>query len=101
VCICKHLPTLLAEVLLTGRPLTEAQLLRVCHAPPNDPARERGLTLRRVSKVRRPKPIDYGASPQAQATSPTGLAFPSRPSDHESDDPTKLGTTRASQIPAL
>ncbi|KAH9079546.1 Pkinase-domain-containing protein [Lactarius deliciosus] len=44
------------------RPLTEAQLLSVCHAPPNDPAREHGLTLRRIAKAKRPKPIVYAAS---------------------------------------
>ena len=66
----------------TGRPLTEAQLLSVCHAPPNDPARERGLTLRRVIKAKRPKAIGYGV-----ATSPTGFVFPSKSSGHEGDDP--------------
>jgi mitogen-activated protein kinase kinase kinase len=66
----------------TGRPLTEAQLLSVCHAPPNDPARERGLTLRRVTKAKRPKAIGYGV-----ATSPTGFVFPSKSSGHEGDDP--------------
>ncbi|KAJ7449849.1 ste11-like protein [Mycena latifolia] len=29
-----------------GEPLSEAELLSVCHAPPNHPAREHGLTLR-------------------------------------------------------
>jgi mitogen-activated protein kinase kinase kinase len=66
----------------TGRPLTEARLLSVCHAPPNDPARERGLTLRRVTKAKRPKAIGYGV-----ATSPTGFVFPSKSSGHEDDDP--------------
>jgi mitogen-activated protein kinase kinase kinase len=66
----------------TGRPLTEAQLLSVCHAPPNDPARERGLTLRRITKAKRPKAIGYGV-----ATSPTGFVFPSKSSGHEGDDP--------------
>src|SRR6266403_1691548 len=68
--------------LLQGRPLTEAQLLSVCHAPPNDPARERGLTLRRITKAKRPKAIGYGV-----ATSPTGFVFPSKSSGPESDDP--------------
>ena len=66
----------------TGRPLTEAQLLSICHAPPNDPARERGLTLRRVTKAKRPKAIGYGVS-----TSPTEFVFPSKSSGHEGDDP--------------
>ncbi|KAJ7774563.1 ste11-like protein [Mycena maculata] len=31
-----------------GEPLSEAELLSVCHAPPNHPVREQGLTLRRT-----------------------------------------------------
>jgi mitogen-activated protein kinase kinase kinase len=109
VCICVLYTSLLAQLLLPGRPLTEAQLLAVCHASPNDPARERGLTLRRVSKAKRPKPMDYGTSTQGQAASPTGFAFPSKPPDHEDDDllsTTKSGTTpkrlkRASTVSVL
>ena len=74
----------------TARPLTEAQLLAVCHAPPNDPARERGLTLRRVPKAKRPRAMGYGASTQGPANSPTGFVFPSKSSDHEGDDPPSL-----------
>ncbi|KAF8274896.1 hypothetical protein EI94DRAFT_1560310 [Lactarius quietus] len=68
------------------RPLTEAQLLSVCHAPPNDPAREHGLTLRRIAKAKRPKPIGYTTSTPGQATSPTGFVFPTRSNDHEDDN---------------
>ncbi|KAJ7285793.1 ste11-like protein [Mycena rebaudengoi] len=42
-----------------GEPLQEAELLSVCHAPPDHPAREHGLTLRRTNKtrpLRRPQP---------------------------------------------
>lgn len=73
-----------------GRPLTEAQLLAVCHASPTDPARERGLTLRRVTKAKRPRAMGYGASTQGPANSPTGFVFPSKSSDHESDDSPSL-----------
>ncbi|KAJ7632660.1 ste11-like protein, partial [Roridomyces roridus] len=31
-----------------GEPLSEAELLSICHAPPNHPVREHGLTLRRT-----------------------------------------------------
>jgi mitogen-activated protein kinase kinase kinase len=31
-----------------GEPLSEPEVLSVCHAPPNHPIRKRGLTLRRV-----------------------------------------------------
>jgi mitogen-activated protein kinase kinase kinase len=83
--------------LLTGRPLTEAQLLSVCYAPPSDPARERGLTLRRASKAKRPKAMGYGVSTQGPAASPTGFVFPSKSPDHEDDDPSS--TTNASATP--
>ncbi|KAI0273762.1 hypothetical protein BC834DRAFT_816743 [Gloeopeniophorella convolvens] len=66
-----------------GGPLTEAQLLSVCHAPPNDPARERGLTLRRIGKAKRPKAMGWGAT--SQGSSPTGFVFPSKSSDREDD----------------
>lgn len=36
-----------------GEPLSEAELLSVCHAPPNHPVREHGLTLRRTGLGRR------------------------------------------------
>ena len=73
----------------TGRPFTEAQLLSVCHAPPNDPARERGLTLRRVAKAKRPRAMGYGVPTQGPA-SPTGFIFPSRSPDREGDDPSSV-----------
>jgi mitogen-activated protein kinase kinase kinase len=96
VCICALYMSLLAQLLLAGRPLTEAQLLAVSHAPPNDPARERGLTLRRVSKAKRLKPIDHAPN-QGQATSPTSFAFPSKTPDHEDDN--LLSTTKSGPIP--
>ncbi|KZT67747.1 Pkinase-domain-containing protein [Daedalea quercina L-15889] len=34
----------------SGSPLTEAQLLSICHAPPDDPSRENGLTLRLIGR---------------------------------------------------
>ena len=81
---------------ITGRPLTEAQLLSVCHAPPNDPARERGLTLRRVTKAKRPRAIGYGVSTHGgQAASPTGFVFPSKSSDHEGEDPSSTNNLSA------
>ncbi|EKM82649.1 hypothetical protein AGABI1DRAFT_68456 [Agaricus bisporus var. burnettii JB137-S8] len=36
-----------------GEPLTEAELLSVCHAPPDHPTREHGLVLRRTKVPRR------------------------------------------------
>ncbi|KAF5380998.1 hypothetical protein D9615_003985 [Tricholomella constricta] len=36
-----------------GTPLTEAELLSICHAPPDHPTREHGLTVRKLAKARR------------------------------------------------
>ncbi|KAG5727994.1 Protein kinase byr2 [Termitomyces sp. T112] len=36
-----------------GTPLTEAELLSICHAPPENPWREHGLIVRRLPKVKR------------------------------------------------
>lgn len=41
-----------------GEPLTEAELLSICHAPPDHPTREHGLTLRRLRRL-----DDRSASP--------------------------------------
>ncbi|EGN95936.1 hypothetical protein SERLA73DRAFT_59119 [Serpula lacrymans var. lacrymans S7.3] len=35
----------LTQFIHPGNPLTEAELLAVCHAPPDDPSKEHGLTL--------------------------------------------------------
>lgn len=55
-----------------GKPLTEAELLSICHAPPDNPARERGLTLRRSTKSKRPKALGQWLGGNNQrANSPT------------------------------
>ncbi|KAH9926195.1 uncharacterized protein B0H18DRAFT_876670 [Fomitopsis serialis] len=46
----------------TSSPLTEAQLLSICHAPPDDPSRENGLTLRLIGR--------RGHSPSSRSGSP-------------------------------
>ncbi|TFY62902.1 hypothetical protein EVG20_g6538 [Dentipellis fragilis] len=60
-------------------PLSEAQLLAVCHAPPDDPAREHGLTLRRTGKAKRSKALAqiFGEPPppMGQRSSPTSPLF--------------------------
>ncbi|KAI0322221.1 hypothetical protein OF83DRAFT_905882 [Amylostereum chailletii] len=53
--------------------LTEGQLLAICHTSPDDPARERGLTLRRMVKVKNPDDSDkllspYTSQPTARST---------------------------------
>ena len=50
------------------------------------------MTLRRIPKAKRPKPIGYAASP-GQATSPTSFVFPSKSKDHEDDDHLSLDNT--------
>ncbi|KAI0079916.1 Pkinase-domain-containing protein [Panus rudis PR-1116 ss-1] len=34
----------------SGSPLSESQILSICHAPPDEPAREHGLTLRQIGR---------------------------------------------------
>ncbi|KAJ7774878.1 ste11-like protein [Mycena metata] len=53
-----------------GEALSEAELLSVCHAPPNHPAREHGLTLRRTGLGRRGSDNAAGSSPPTRALSP-------------------------------
>ncbi|KAG6832139.1 hypothetical protein H0H87_002451 [Tephrocybe sp. NHM501043] len=38
-----------------GTPLTEAELLSICHAPPDHPTREHGLIVRRLPRTKRPE----------------------------------------------
>ena len=44
------------------------------------------MTLRRIPKAKRRKPIGYAASTLGQATSPTGFVFPSKSNDQEDDN---------------
>ena len=51
-----------------GSPLTEAELLSICHAPPDDPSRENGLTLRRIGRRGQSKtPSPRSGSPAVAA----------------------------------
>ncbi|TFY79407.1 hypothetical protein EWM64_g4602, partial [Hericium alpestre] len=72
-------------------PMSEAELLAVCHAPPDDPAREHGLTLRRTGKAKRSKALAaiFGeAPPPPGQQSPTSPLFvgPNLPTGHEDAD---------------
>ena len=64
---------------MAGKPLTEAELLSICQAPPGNPARERGLTLRRTWKGKRSKALHtfFGESSLLgqRSTSPTSPAI--------------------------
>lgn len=61
--------------LRTGIPLSEDELLSICHAPPDSPSRERGLTIKRTRRFPNRKAIEafFGAVPPAPGspTSPT------------------------------
>ncbi|KAK2466884.1 hypothetical protein APHAL10511_001142 [Amanita phalloides] len=46
-----------------GEPLTEAELMSICHAPPDHPSREPGLFLRRMVKMRRQDDLNGSSSP--------------------------------------
>ncbi|KAG8690836.1 ATP binding, partial [Ceratobasidium sp. 395] len=66
----------------TGGPLSESQILAICHADPKHPTREQGLTLRNIRKVHSRK-IDkfFGETPpqpgvQTSPTSPTYTVGP-------------------------
>ncbi|KAG6370092.1 Pkinase-domain-containing protein [Boletus reticuloceps] len=69
-----------------GKPLSEAELLAVCHGPP-DSIKEQGLTLRRTGRTKRSKALAriFGedppiASPRTSSpTSPARNAFPFPP----------------------
>ncbi|KIL69785.1 hypothetical protein M378DRAFT_157021 [Amanita muscaria Koide BX008] len=50
---------------IPGEPLTEAELMSICHAPPDHPSREPGLYLRRTVKSRRAEDHSSSSSPQS------------------------------------
>lgn len=60
---------------LTGKLLTEAELLFICHAEPDNPSREHGLTLRRMSKPKRSKALAqyFGEAPPPRPTTPSPI----------------------------
>ncbi|KAI0950600.1 hypothetical protein AcV7_009014 [Taiwanofungus camphoratus] len=70
-----------------GNPLTEAQLLAICHAPPDEPSREHGLTLRMIGKTKR--------SVREATPSPSSPVFatPSHDQDEDSLSPERLPNT--------
>ncbi|KAG1756726.1 Pkinase-domain-containing protein [Suillus paluster] len=72
----------------SGKPLSEAELLAVCHSSTDDPVKERGLTLRKSGRTKRSKDLQriFGENPPRNI-SPTSPIIPPRPSesDHELD----------------
>ncbi|GLB34919.1 putative ras-binding domain of Byr2 [Lyophyllum shimeji] len=53
-----------------GTPLTEAELLAICHAPPDHPTREHGLIVRKLAKARRYEERGATSSPAPGLLSP-------------------------------
>ncbi|KAG0707708.1 Pkinase-domain-containing protein [Suillus ampliporus] len=72
----------------SGKPLSEAELLAVCHSSSDDLVKERGLTLRKSGRTKRSKDLQriFGENPPRNI-SPTSPIIPPRPSesDHELD----------------
>ena len=60
---------------IAGKPLTEAQLLAFCHSPPDDPVRGHLLTVRRISRGKRSKPLHqiFGEDPPIPPTPSLGM----------------------------
>ena len=105
-----------STVIFSGKPLTEGELLSICHAPPDNPARERGLTLRRNGKGKRSKALAqfFGEAPLLRANSPTspvvlstgeldrdGNLLSPRHAMSFADAQTAVNTKRASSISIL
>ncbi|KAN0076850.1 hypothetical protein V8E55_010705 [Tylopilus felleus] len=75
------------EKVLRKKPLSEAELLAVCHGPP-DSIKDKGLTLRRTGRTKRSKALAriFGEDPPvvsprtSSLTSPARNAFPSQTS---------------------
>ncbi|KAF8625807.1 hypothetical protein AX15_005194 [Amanita polypyramis BW_CC] len=74
-----------------GEPLTEAELMSICHAPPDHPSREPGLFLRRTSRTRR----------QEDRSTPTSPSQGKFLGAANSTNTTSKGTKRASTTSVL
>ncbi|CAE6534159.1 unnamed protein product [Rhizoctonia solani] len=73
----------------TGGPLSEAEILSICHADPKHPTREQGLTLRNVRRGQHQKLTNFfGETPPGAGTqmSPTSPTYSIGPKIHMSQD---------------
>ncbi|KAJ1310419.1 hypothetical protein OPQ81_007153 [Rhizoctonia solani] len=71
----------------TGGPLSEAEILSICHADPKHPTREQGLTLRNVRRGQQQKLANFfGETPPGTQMSPTSPTYPIAPKIHTSQD---------------
>ncbi|CAL1704526.1 unnamed protein product [Somion occarium] len=90
----------------SGGPLSEGQLLSICHAPPDEPAREHGLTLRRLGrKGARASPINTAApaksSGSTESLSDSLLSPPDSSHAAQTSGLTSMAMKRASSISIL
>ncbi|EIN07318.1 Pkinase-domain-containing protein [Punctularia strigosozonata HHB-11173 SS5] len=85
-------------------PMTEADIVAVCHAQPDDPTRH-GLSLRRAGQAKRSKPLqNIFGEPSGQRNSPTSPRFGSTSPDPQYLAPsgsTSANMKRASSISIL
>ncbi|CAE6488229.1 unnamed protein product [Rhizoctonia solani] len=71
----------------TGGPLSEAEILSICHADPKHPTREQGLTLRNVRRGQHYKLTNFfGETPPGAQMSPTSPTYSIGPKIHMSQD---------------
>ena len=79
----------------SAEPLTEAELLAVCYAPPTDPARENGLYLRQMRILANRKDIGaiFGDVPPAVSLSPTSPNY-SMATSRDRDSPRTANSLR-------
>ena len=79
----------------SASPLTEAELLAVCYAPPTNPARENGLYLRQMRILANRKDIGaiFGDVPPAVALSPTSPNY-SMATSRDRDSPRTANSLR-------
>ena len=94
--------SLIIELYLPGSPLSEAQLLSICHASPDDPVREHGLTLRPVKRPRASPTSPYlAAFPKASGSTDTVNETLIPPVDRSAPTPGTKAFKRASSVSIL
>lgn len=97
-----HSYSLIIKFYLPGSPLSEAQLLSICHASPDEPIREHGLTLRPIKRPRASPTSPYlAAFPKASGSTDTVNEMLVPPVDHSAPTPGTKAFKRASSVSIL
>ena len=85
--------------------MTDVQLLSICHGPPDEPAREHGLTLRHLDKSKRRSPDPASplltAFPRASGSNETLSDTLLPPQDYVAPQPGSKAYKRASSLSIL